>query len=221
MPMRRIRDEVTNEIALLLHCEGSNGNAFFTDDSLESNGITRGGNAAHSTAQFKFGSSSVLFDGNGDFLATKALGLKNTDFTLEAWVRFASVATDQILLSTYNQAGYQANTVTLSLMSGKLNGSNGLAGGNVSGSTNLIANNWYYVALTYTYLTSTIRIYLNGILEGSIVGSVGTEAPFFWMGGSLNDNNIGSRWFNGHMDEIRVSRKVQGISTPSAPFPNP
>ena len=54
--------------SLLLHGDGTNGSTTFKDDSINNHTITAYGNAQISTAQSKFGGSSIYFDGNGDYL---------------------------------------------------------------------------------------------------------------------------------------------------------
>ena len=49
---------------LMLHMEGS-GNNFV--DSVASKAVTANGDVAQTTAQYKWGSSSTVFDGSGDF----------------------------------------------------------------------------------------------------------------------------------------------------------
>ena len=63
---------VTESISLLLHGDGANGSTTFTDSSASPKTITRVGNTSISTAQSKFGGSSIYFDGAGDSLTAPA-----------------------------------------------------------------------------------------------------------------------------------------------------
>jgi hypothetical protein len=76
------------------------------------------------------------------------------------------------------------------------------AGGALTGTTVLTAGQWYHVAATYD--GSNMRVYLNGVQDGSVArtGAIdnGATTQLLRIGhGPFND------WFNGIMDEPRVS----------------
>ncbi len=68
-------------------------------DQTAKNVIETVGDAKVSTAQFKYGTGSISFDGTGDYIKiTKNATLLNFgsgDFTVETWVRFNTVGADQ------------------------------------------------------------------------------------------------------------------------------
>ena len=53
---------------LLLPFDGTNGATTTTDSSNSNNSVTFAGTAQLSTAQSKFGGSSILLDGNSDYI---------------------------------------------------------------------------------------------------------------------------------------------------------
>ena len=59
-----------SNVSLLLHGDGTNGSTLIKDSSPRMNTVTAVGNAQISTAQSKFGGSSIAFDGTGDSLTT-------------------------------------------------------------------------------------------------------------------------------------------------------
>src|SRR5262245_10600539 len=86
-------DETTPGEIFLCHFEGTDGSTTFVDSSTFPNVITPSGNAQIDNAQFKFGSTSGLFDGSGDYLTVTmrsdfAVGYE--DLTVDFWVRFNS-----------------------------------------------------------------------------------------------------------------------------------
>ncbi len=91
----KLNKAVDSNILLLLHAEGSDASTIITDSSNTSHSPVVVGNAQIDTSQKKFGSSSIKFDGNGDYITvpdhsdwdfqTSGTG---TDFTIECWVRF-------------------------------------------------------------------------------------------------------------------------------------
>lgn len=75
---------------LLLHGEGTDASTTFTDSSLLNQTMNAQGNAQIDTAQFRFGSSSMLFDGTGDYVkaATPSnFTIFDGPFTIAGWVR--------------------------------------------------------------------------------------------------------------------------------------
>ena len=194
---------------LLLHGDGTNGSTAFSDSSLLSKVVIAGGNAQISTAQSKFGGASMYFDGSGDYLSTPALGLKSTDFTVDGFVRF-DVISSQVIATSYNlPGGAQSNTFIMALNSdGNIWVGNGLSGYGIGSTSVLAPNTWYHVAVTYTGSSNMLRIFVNGELESSIYSPIGYEASSFYIGGSPGDNNIGSQWMDGYIDEFRVSKGI-------------
>ena len=76
---------------LLLHCNGSDESTTFTDSSDSGHTVTAGGDAQVDTAQKKFGTGSVLFDGTSDYLSvanSSEFDLDDTEsWTIDYWVR--------------------------------------------------------------------------------------------------------------------------------------
>ena len=71
---------------LMLHTEGSG--ATFTD-SATSKTVTANGNVTQTTAQYKFGSKSAVFNGSTDYLSladSDDWNFGTGDFTIEAWI---------------------------------------------------------------------------------------------------------------------------------------
>ena len=108
-------------VKLLLGFAGSDGSTTFIDNGATGHTVTANGNAQIDMAQFKFGASSGLFDGNGDFLSAPDHAdwvLGNLPFTIEGFVRFAGLNTGErgcCLLAQYAKAatsGPGASTTT-------------------------------------------------------------------------------------------------------------
>jgi hypothetical protein len=78
-----------NSCSLLLHFSGSNGSTTIIDNSPNNFPITSSNGAAISTAQSKFGGSSIFFDGTNDYIITPsstAFEFGSGDFTIEGWI---------------------------------------------------------------------------------------------------------------------------------------
>lgn len=104
----RIYDPYFSNVSLLLHSNGSNGSTTFIDSSSNGRTVTAIADAQISTAQSKFGGSSLLLDGTGDYLSIaddNTLDFGTGDFTIECWVRFTSLANAPFIF-------YKGNSVT-------------------------------------------------------------------------------------------------------------
>lgn len=212
-------DPLWSSVVALLHCDGANGSTSFPD--VTGRTWTPGGNAKISTAQSVFGGASALFDGNGDYIAAPNPTLYGVDFTVEGRIQPTSIGISQVVFTTY-RLPVQAGAVILRLEAdNRMDISEGTKGS--TGTTILAANTWYSFALVYSATSKTLSLFINGALDASLEGTVSTGYSSMFFGGSPGDNNLGTRWWNGYMDELRITKAARYSSnyTPdSAPFPN-
>ena len=84
-------------VSLLLHADGVNNSTTILDNSSVPKIVATVGNAKISTAQSKFGGSSLVFDGVGDSLTVPSSTAfqfgASTPFTIEFWVNFSGYPT--------------------------------------------------------------------------------------------------------------------------------
>jgi hypothetical protein len=197
---------------------GTNGSTTFTDYSSLSNSVTVNGNTQISTAQYKWGGSSGLFDGTTDWLyapvGTTNFGTSN--FTVEGWFRWTSL-TNGGLFQVY--PGTPANTT-----SGVAVGYDGTDFQIYSGGANYARNytpttgTWYHVALVRN--SGSLTLYVNGVAQGASLSDTTNFAG--------NGINIGLYYgsgftFNGNMNDFRVTagvaRYTANFTPPTASFP--
>jgi hypothetical protein len=190
-------------LVLGLRFEGSGGSTTFTDVTGKT--VTSNGNAQIDTAQFKFGSSSGLFDGSGDFLtisSTSAFDVPTQTFQIDFWVRFNSTASASIL--TQRAAGTGFYPWQISRTSGNKIGFRGFDGGttliyDIVGTTTVTTGVWYHVAATR--VGSAFRLFVDGVQEGSATTSTALR--------NVADNvvigayDVGIFGLNGWMDDFR------------------
>jgi hypothetical protein len=197
-------------------------------------GITALGNAQVDTAQSKFGGASLLLDGTGDFLQTRNLPNLGTDnFTIECWVRPNSISGiyDGIFTFRHEQdfdllldGSTKAPGFVLSTGSMHYYAVDGTSGAVVTYSSSLATGSWQHIALVRN--SSNLSVYING----TSVASVSSTAAYNNLGTSsaigLFDRYIfngGRLFFNGHIDEFRISNSARYTTTftPSTtPFVN-
>lgn len=200
---------------LLLHCNGANTSVIFRDDSQDHATITAAVTAQISTAQSRFGGSSLLLDGNSDYLTVPSSA--NWDFgtgnlTWDMWVQFVGTSGEQIIISrgavadnyyfvkdaTTHKLRFIVITNTSTVVT------NYVMTNNWSVST----DTWYHLAVVRN--GTTVLIFIDGISQAVTESTAIADKDITGAGGVLNigchyDN---SSLFNGYMDEIRISKGV-------------
>lgn len=230
-------DPYFSNVSLLLHCDGTNGSQSFVDSSGSQKTVAAVGNAQISTTNPKFGTGCALFDGSGDCLSisnppTTLRDWYSTDFTLEMYVNPASFS------GAYYNDGLSKPIPTLI--------------GNCTQDT--VTNYWsfgiasptgqvkffYYNGYPIHQNLSTEVVSLNVWNHLAFVKS-GNSFKYFVNGiGSASQEISGtpqssgttpitiaaskSTYFNGLIDEVRITKGVARYSAnftpPTAPFPN-
>jgi phage-related protein len=197
-------DPHANNVVLFLKGDGTNGSTNIIDSSPSPKTISVFGNAQISTAQSKYGGSSLLFDGSGDYLTATPLNLVNVDFTVEYWI-YVLTTKRGVILSSYNNPNQVGTFITHTNSNGAIAAQNGIFGIDTPAITN---NSWIHVAATYQQSSNQLKIYLNGVLSQSISVTINDQHSTCWIGGAPNDNNIGGWWLHAYVDSLRVTRGV-------------
>ena len=215
-------------VSLLLHCDGTNGSTTFTDSSATPKTVTANGNAQISTAQSKWGVSSVYLDGNGDYLSVahdNALNLIAGDWTIEAWVYVAAlpasatmeiVNKDGVAGTSYSQ--YSFFITSAGKLSTFLGNGNGVSptGTTYTGTTTITTGTWHHVALVKS--GSTCLGFLDGNQEWSAASATMYDGSKALRIG-YQSGQPSTSYFNGYIDDIRITKGVArytGTFTPPA-----
>lgn len=205
---------------LLLQFAGVDAATVFSDGSVGGAGsphtVTANGNAQIDTAQFKFGVSSGLFDGTGDYLSIPA----NADwswgtnpFTVDFWVMF-NASTRQYIWDL----GSNATSIIITPSSGLVEiygpGSHVINAGASAFSTGV----WYHIELVRS--GSSWIVFRDGV---SYVTA--TDARSFGNGTDVLKIGAGPGLvlpLNGWLDEFRVSKGIArhtvGFTPPTVPY---
>ena len=210
------------KVEALLPFDGTNGATSTTDLSDRGNTVTFGGDAEISTAQSKFGGSSLSLDGNGDYvdLPQATNQLVSEDFTIEFWFRINSGAGSEtvglfgsyyttpsgkgmlmVSSATYNQVYFQ-------WMYGSGTGTDWAYLNQTQGTRTALSNNtWYHVAVTRS--GSTWRLFLNGTQEDSVTQSDQlTDSGSTTRLGNYGPSATASHGLNGYIEDFRITRGV-------------
>jgi hypothetical protein len=191
---------------LLLHFDGTNGSTTFTDSSSNSYSVTRGGSATISTAQSKFGGSSLLVTGGDDCVTVPAGGnfaYGTGDFTIEAWI----YRTDASGIATvFAQTESGTNYVMLAVDSDGTVFFIGDDSDTYGPSSNLVAANaWHHIAVVRA--SGYVTVYCDGVggtaTQNTTNFSDTTRVPT--VGRYTHSPEIA---FVGHIDELRVVKRA-------------
>lgn len=211
-----IFDPYAKYVIALLRMEGANNGTTFTDDV--GNVVTRVGSPVTSTAQAKFGSASGLFNGTNAYLtlpaqASNAYG--TGDFTIECWLYPVARSSVSLFIT-------QCGATSSAGINAYLNTSGGVVVGNHNAQyfTTSIAvplNVWTHVAIVRN--GTSLICYVNGVNGGSSTNSTNMTDQVIWIGNGTE----GSYWFNGYIDELRltkgIARYLGGFTPSAAPSP--
>lgn len=231
-----ITDPNFGNVVLLLHMDGSDEGAAFTDSSSSAHTITAVGNANTETSVKKFGSASFEGDGTGDYLSIPDSagwdigigGAYGSDiFTLEGWIR-----SSDITKSNNNVCGFgAADAAHQWLLRHYDNGGtqyldwqwwNGSSYSNISDTlTNLSFSQdvWYHVAVSHDGTTTSF--YFNGSRVGTSTNAYASRVSDIMRVGGADDGSS----FHGYIDDFRITKgtaRYSGatITVPTAAFPN-
>lgn len=192
------------DISVLLHLNGSDASVTFTDSSLNALSFSAVGNAQLDTAQSKFGGAALLCDGTGDSIKAAhhaAVDVPTGDFTIEFWVRFASVTTP-VLCVKATSTGFYPYLIAVN-GSGKITFAGfdlvNSSAYSIAGTTTVSTATWYHIAAVRD--GSTFRLYVNGVQEGSATSSAtlrsnGSDAI------AIGGYDTGASSLNGHIDDF-------------------
>jgi len=206
---------------LLLPFDGANGATTTSDSSGSNHSVTFAGTAQISTSRSKFGASSLLLDGNSDYVnisAHSGFDFGTGDFTVECWVYaettsayypsfFSSVTgwSSGAACHRYDNSG-QSNKFSLHFWPSDP----------FLSTTNTFSHDtWYHYALTRS--GNTWRMFIDGVQEasGTNSGSYNMGLGGLRVGQSVWDGANG--YFKGNVDDIRLTKGIARYTSAFTP----
>jgi hypothetical protein len=208
---------VTNTSLLL---NGTNAGIY---DAAVQDNFESFGNAQVNTSVKNYGTSSIAFDGAGDFLLAPTepqLNLGARDFTIETWVNFNALVSTRMLVSRWRSAvsgSWQlfwrstgtsmAFTIGATVLVQDPNGSR------------ITTGTWNYIAVTRS--GTTVRLFVNGVVVATGTSSVSLDSTVPLSIGIQIDDAVGP--LNGYMQDVRITRGIArytaNFTPPAAPLP--
>jgi hypothetical protein len=203
--------------------EGANNSTTFTDKSSSPKTVTAVGNAKISTSAYKFGSSSAVFDGSGDYLSIPYdanFNLASTDFTIEFWVNFNALGYSGLFskhtsgvaldyeISLFNSTTIRFNRSNLSVIDATFPA--------------LSTGVWYHIAVVGS--GGSVSIYLNGTRYAGPTATTITNSVTTYVIIGASSWNSPASFLNGYMDELRFSKTARysgaSFTVPTSAFNN-
>jgi hypothetical protein len=203
---------ITNTSLLLNY---TNGGIY---DATSKNDLETVGDAKISTAQSKWGGSSMAFDGTGDWIQTLAqqnFVFGTGDFTVEFWVYANALSGYQNLFDGRAADGNLFPILWFNNTSVEF-----FANGSVRASSTVATSTWYHIALSRS--SGSSRLFVNG----TQVGSTYADTNNYIAGSTLYISRYGpsaANYLNGYLQDFRVTkgyaRYTSNFTPPTAAFP--
>jgi hypothetical protein len=190
-------------------------------DATSKNDLETVGNAQISTAQSKWGGSSMSFDGTGDYLRSPASPLfdfNTGDFTVEAWVYTSSAVAYAIVIDKSIGGGGSTGWF---LEWSSTRGIWFFYGPNaVSSAFTVTTGQWYHLAVSRS--GTSLRLFVNGVQQGS-TATVSTDITSTYGVSVGATNGTPQYQLNGYIQDLRVTkgyaRYTSNFTPPTAAFP--
>jgi hypothetical protein len=184
-------------------CNFTNAGIF---DQTAKNVLETVGDAKVSTAQYKYGTGSIAFDGTGDWLVSPVsqnFDFGTGDFTIECWFRLNSLASNYYVIGGNYNAGASDEWLFQVQNNGSIRFLTSADSTFATPSPAITTNTWYHLAATRS--GSTVRLFIDGtsIRSYTNANSLGSASKKVYWGIQANE----SSWpFNGYIDDIRITK---------------
>jgi Concanavalin A-like lectin/glucanases superfamily len=201
---------------VLVHFDGDDGAVVISDVNVggSAHTWTVNGDAQIDTSTYKFGGSSMLFDGTGDYVTTPDSAdftLGSGDFTVDFWFKCNAASGVQAILA--GQMDSSATVSTISFYIERSTGdvinaiiSDGASGVAVTGTTQFtpsLNTGWHHVALMRS--GNVLKLFIDGVQEGGNVAFTGSVADSSNALSVGRGGEVTSATWNGWIDEFRLT----------------
>ena len=190
-------------------------------DATALNDMETVGNAQVSTTQYKWGASSMSFDGTGDYLTpppNSAFSFGTGDFTIECWAYITGSVNNNGVFAL-GASYFPSSIVGIQVAAANLYGgwflnygsSNQIFGGSAT------ANTWNHIAVARA--SGVIKLFINGAVIGSATDTTNYTYRYLVVGGYYSTSFL----MTGYVEDFRVTKGIARYTTtftpPTAAFP--
>ena len=212
------QDTYINNVSLMLDGESLN-------DSSQNGFTITNSNVTVSSAQYKYGNSSLYFNGTTSYLSLNgesAFSFGTGDFTIETWYYPSDTNTEDTI---YDTRPLNTNSSSYFTLRRKSDGSLSLLVSGIDLITGgATTSSWQHVALCRS--SGTTRLFLNGTQVGSSTFSLSyaitAGRPFIGAESYTPSNNTFT--LTGYLDNFRVTKAARytaNFTPPAGPLPLP
>jgi hypothetical protein len=190
-------------------------------DNTAKNVLETVNSAQLSTAQSKWGGSSMYFSGSSPYSYLKGsptlastVAFGTADFTIECWVYLTTTATDSTIIDTRAGAN-SGNYFLFYLWNGGYISWYVPGGYVVNTGSQVSANTWTHVAISRA--SGTLRSFKDGVLQQSATNTTSYAnpgAPYPYIGSSYA---VTTDSFHGYIDDLRITSGVARYTTNFTP----
>jgi len=204
---------LSSNSVLMLHGDGSDGDTTTVDSSASEHSVTFNGTTELDNAQFKFGTTSFLFNGGtSDYLTvpdSSDWDFGTGDYTIECQFRISTMmANNKIYTLFYSISGGKGFWLRVYKTGGGVItiGLTHNATAIFDEAYTFVTDTWYHIRATRS--SGVAKIFVNGVQIGGDVAATQdiTGGGILGLGGiaGLGAGN----YFIGHIDEIRIDKGV-------------
>ena len=193
-------------------------NAGLTDQAQTTEGLGLIGNVQASSTQTKYRSTSLKFDGTGDYLEVSVTSERFTfdtgGFTVEMWVYLNNNNTAQTFID-FRDATNNADAGVLHLPNSGYVKWEVNSSALITSSAELTASAWHHLAICKDS-AGTMRMFFDGTETGSSYSDTktyATKSEKAYVGATFTPAN----YLNGYLSDIRVTRNARYTSNFTAP----
>lgn len=234
--LSRIQDTVRgndNYTEVLLHFDGADASTTITESAVGGTDVrtwTAAGNAQIDNAQFKFGGTSLLLDGTGDWVTapdSADFTIGSNNFTVDFWARPAVDGTALVLAGHCNSAGTSnsdsawlvartsGNLVTFSVTTGTTVTT-------VTSTGTLVSGAWKHIAAVKS--NGVLKLFIGGVQQGgNVTHSTAVNDSASVLGVGNGGGYVTTPW-NGWIDEFRfsvgIARWTANFTPPTSAYVN-
>lgn len=210
-----ITDAFYEDVILLMHMDGTDGESVFIDSSSHEHAMTATGTITTEGDRLRTLSTGYIYGPGGSLFA-----LGTEDFTYEISVEISDLTTNSYILTFEPDGGVNSIVADL-LFDASDNTFRYYESGYRILSSPILADTIYQLAITRTF--KTVRMFLDGVLQGTYYSSAdliaGTDSPKIGRLAYTNTNR-----FRGYLDDLRitknVSRYTEDYTVATDPFPS-
>ena len=180
-------------------------------DGVKNNNLETVGNASINTSVFKYGTGSLVFNGNASWVQTPSntlLNLGSGDFTIEFWI-YAPIL-PSIAAGIITKALYSSGTgYSIILYPGYIAFIQGSTILVQSPASSISTNTWIHIAVTRSGTSG--KLFINGTQSGStgIINNF-TDSSTVLAIGALDTSTgwNGNFPYNGYIDDLRITKGI-------------